>query len=356
MAYTAPASIPPRTDLIARLGRVVAGRGLGNLGARLIDLHTWVQDEMRTFEDGLGALPRGAAVVQKSAQHLLDLDGKHLRPMCVVLASKLGHGFDDAGRDLAMAVELVHSATLLHDDVIDQGDVRRGKATARVLYGNAASIYAGDWLLVRALKHIRKTEHTALLDRMLDIIDQMILAESIQLENRGRINASLDDYFHVVEGKTAALFRWAMLAGATSGGLNGSRAHALEQYGLHLGVAFQAVDDLLDLGGNTEDTGKALFTDLREGKMTYPLILALDRRPTMRPFVERCVAAGDDELHESDVEAVLEGLLETGALDDCRLLAESRSHSAVEALREFPDGPGKDALITVAEATAIRES
>ncbi|MBT8495353.1 MAG: polyprenyl synthetase family protein [Deltaproteobacteria bacterium] len=354
MGYFAPVSAPERTDLLARLGKVTRSQGLAALAADLTQLHAWVEVEMQGFERELDALPHGLSAVEKSAHHLLDLDGKHLRPMCVVLAAKLGSGWDDTTRNLAMAVELVHTATLLHDDVIDQGDVRRGVPAARLIYGNAASVYAGDWLLVKALKHIRTTGRLDLLDRMLEIIDEMILAESVQLENRGRINAELDDYFHVVEGKTAALFRWAMFAGASAAGLDRSQAEALERYGLHLGVAFQAVDDLLDLGGDSRHTGKALFTDLREGKMTYPLILALQREPSLRPVIERCIQ-DDGELEASAIDTVLDVLARTGAVDDCRKLAAEHSARAITALDGFDDGPGKRALMTVARATATRD-
>lgn len=356
MVYSAQPAVSADKNLIARLGQVVSSQGLDGLAERLVGLHTWVQEEMRSFQQELEVLPRGAAVVQKSAHHLLDLDGKHLRPMCVVLASKLGSGFDESTRHLAMAVELVHTATLLHDDVIDQGAVRRGKPTARILYGNAAAIYAGDWLLIKALKRLRQAGHAGLMDRMLDIIDEMILAESVQLENRGRINGSLSDYFRVVEGKTAALFKWAMYAGAVAAGLPTSQAEALETYGLNLGIAFQAVDDLLDLDGEAARTGKSLFTDLREGKMTYPLIIALQRLPELREAVERCVESGEGPLPAEDIQTVLDGLRQTNALADCRALAEERASKAVAALSPFEDGPGKEALVTIARATVVRQS
>jgi octaprenyl-diphosphate synthase len=137
--------------------------------------------------------------------------------------------------------------------------------------------------------------------------------------------------------------------------LDGEQAHTLERYGLHLGVAFQAVDDILDLGGDSRHTGKALFTDLREGKMTYPLIVALDRDPSLRPVIERCIAGSDGDLDVADIDKVLAVLQQTGALDDCRRLAAEHSTRAIEALDSFADGPGKRALITVARATATRD-
>ncbi len=346
----------PSTQVIAQLGNVCSDRGLYDLADRLRDLHAWVAGEMRDFESELAVLPRGKAIVVQSAHHLLDLGGKHLRPMCVALAAKLGTGFGTAARDLAIAVELIHSATLLHDDVVDLGDQRRGKPAARTVWGNAASIFAGDWLLVHALQRVQRAGVPGMLDRTLSTIDEMIIAESVQLENRGRINASRADYFHVVEGKTAALFRWAMRAGGTAAELDEDQCAALERYGLHLGVAFQTIDDLLDFAGDASVTGKALFTDLREGKMTYPLILALERDPGLAPVLEDIIARPDGEpTPDSQAHRVVSALKTTGALDDCLAFAQSRAAEAIACLSAFDDGPGCDALRTVAEATVHRE-
>ncbi len=357
MALPSPASFqrPPGTELLSRLEAVAGQRDLGALAGRLAELAAWVSSEMREFEAELGALRRGPRAVQLAAHHLLDLDGKHVRPMCVVLAARMGSGFDARARQLALAVELVHSATLLHDDVVDLGTTRRGAPAARAIWGNAASIFAGDWLLIEALRQIRCADVAGLLDDMLAIIDEMILAESLQLEQRGRASGSLGDYFAIVEGKTAALFRWAMRAGARAGGLSDVETAALERYGLHLGVAFQAVDDLLDVDGDVSATGKQLFADIREGKLTYPLLVALERDPELGAIVERCIADAADDPPPAALRAVLGSLRDTGALADCRDLARRRAEAAMEALSRFPDTAGKRALVTVAEATAQRD-
>ena len=346
----------PSSQVIAQLGDVCNDRGLHGLAARLSDLHAWIAADMAGFADELAVVERGASVVHRSAHHLLELGGKHLRPMCVALAAKLGDGFGDAGRQLAVAVEMIHSATLLHDDVIDLGDTRRGKPSARMVYGNAASIFAGDWLLVQALQRVQRAELPGLLDVTLATIDEMIRAEAVQLENRGRINTRRDDYFAVVEGKTAALFRWAMYAGARAGWLDEAACRSLERFGMHLGVAFQTVDDLLDFTGDTRVTGKALFTDLREGKMTYPLIVAVERDASLAPVLEQIIAGPADEPPPPPLSRrVTDALERSGGLDECLALARSRAAEAVACLSGFADGPGRRALETVAEATVHRE-
>jgi octaprenyl-diphosphate synthase len=349
------AAARPAPSLLSRLA-AAAGPRAHEVADRLAQLDAWVAADLIAFEAELASLQRGPSAVERSAHHLLDLGGKRVRPLCVVLAARAGAGFGPAARQLAVAVELVHSATLLHDDVVDLGDTRRGGATPRVVYGNAASIFAGDWLLIEALRRIRRANIPGLLDRMLSIVEEMILAESVQLENRGRINTELDDYFRVVEGKTASLFRWAMLAGASAGGLAPDACLALERYGHHIGVAFQAVDDLLDIGGDAAVTGKALFTDLREGKMTYPLIRALERDAALLPDLVECAALPPDRpLPPAAIYRVLDALVATEALAECRALARRQATEAAAAIAGLPDGPGKAALIMVAEMTAARE-
>ena len=341
---------------VARLGIVCRERGPHDVATRLRDLSDWIADDMIGFEVELARLVRGGSVVQRSAHHLLDLGGKHLRPVCVALAAKLGSGFGSAACDLAVAVELMHNATLLHDDVIDLGERRRGESAARLVYGNAASVLAGDWLLVEALKRIRHSGHQGLLGRALETLDEMIAAEAIQLENRGRINLDRDDYFQVVDGKTAAIFRWAMLAGATAGGLPQSQCAALERYGTHLGAAFQLVDDLLDVAGDPRVTGKTAFNDLHEGKMTYPLLLALERDVSIRRLVGRILRMPTKEPLPLRLRArVHRKLLTTGSIRDCRAMAHRRTDDAIACLESLPDGPGRTALATLAAIPVERE-
>ena len=357
VAIDPPATAGARAPhLLDRLATTSAGHGARDVGARLAELGRWVRGDLLAFEAELAVLPRGARAVQAAAHHLLDLRGKHLRPLCVAIASRFGEGFTERARSLAVAVELVHTATLLHDDVVDVAERRRGEPTACVVYGNAASIFAGDWLLVAALRRIASAGIDGLLDRMLAVIDEMILAESVQLERRGRIrggecgvDGDRAQYFHVIEGKTAALFRWAMIAGARVAELPAAAEGALERYGLHLGVAFQAVDDELDFACDGA-TGKDALADLREGKMTFPLVVAMERDRSLRARIEAALA-GDGSLQE-----VAGAVRATGALAATRRLAEEHAGCALAALEALPAGPARDALATVALASLERKS
>ncbi len=339
-------------SVLDRLSQVSALRGAPSLAERLAQLDRFVREDLTAFDKELDAIPRGARSIHRAAHHLLDLRGKHLRPLCVALTSRFGDGFTDRAKDLAIAVELVHSATLLHDDVVDLAERRRGQPTACVVYGNAASIFAGDWLLIAALRRIRQSGLDGVLDRMLTVIDEMIVAESIQLERRGKIAGAREDYFAIVEGKTAALFRWAMYAGARSAGLPVAAEAALERYGLHLGVAFQAVDDELDY--HESGTGKDALADLREGKITFPLVIALERDPGLRERLETLLAA--ETVSADALGAIASEVRASGALVATRALAEEHVQRALGVLEELPPGTARDALVTVALASLERQS
>jgi len=337
--------------VLDRLAHVSTARGAPNLGERLASLDRWVRADLIAFEAEVAALPRGARVVHSAAHHLLDLRGKHLRPLCVALASRFGEGFTERARGLAVAVELVHSATLLHDDVVDVAERRRGEPAACVVYGNAASIFAGDWLLVAALRRIAAAGVEGLLDRMLGVIDEMIVAESIQLERRGNVTGTREDYFAIIEGKTAALFRWAMIAGARVAKLPPAAEAALERFGLHLGVAFQAVDDELDFA---DGTGKDPLADLREGKITYPLVVAMERDTALHARLVTLLA--EPLPRRDELAAIAAAVRATGALAATRALAEEHVERALSVLDELPAGPPRDALVTVALASLERTS
>jgi len=355
-ATSTPAARVKETDVLGSLKKVCEAHGLGEMSRQLVSLGELVRWDMVNVERALSELPLRSDVVGDSAGHLVALGGKRLRPVCVALASRLGTGFGPAAHELAVAVELVHCATLLHDDVVDVGDTRRGAPAARAVYGNAASIFAGDWLLVEALRRVVGAGVDGTLGLLLDIIDEMIRGEAVQLESRGRLDLPAATYFEIVEAKTAALFRWAMVAGGRAGGLAEQELLALERFGRQLGVAFQLVDDLLDYEGDGKVTGKAPFADLREGKMTYPLILALERDPSLRPLLEQIVALGADGVIEPTAGArLVEALTRTGAAEDSRRLAHERALEAVACLENLAESPAKDALVTVARATVHRE-
>ncbi len=355
-SLSAAASLP-RSSVVPRLASLCRTQGLDDLSGRLERLSRLVQADMGAIEMDLAALPRKDDIVRQSAGLLVDAGGKRLRPMCVALASRLGHGFDDRARAMAVAVELVHSATLLHDDVVDLGEQRRGRPTARAVFGNASSIFAGDWLLVEALRRVQVTGLHDVLAALLDAIDEMIVAEAAQLESRGKVVADREAWLRIVDGKTAALFRWALLAGGRAGGLDAAGCRPLVDYGTQLGIAFQAVDDVLDLVGDPRKTGKGTLADLNEGRLTLPMILAAERDPGVITMLRALVdCEQDSERAAVQRLALLDVVAGTDAAQECLAFARRCADRAVDSLSAFGAGEIRDAFEAVALAAVMRQA
>jgi octaprenyl-diphosphate synthase len=308
----------------------------------------------------------------EAARHLVGAGGKRVRPLLVILAAraaatqsvhvvadhKIGHepNTHETGETraaltrLAQAAELVHAATLLHDDVLDDGRTRRGLPAARVLWGNAASVLGGDFLLIRALELTAASNIDGTLAELLGAIGSMIDGEALQLQHRGKSDLDPAGYLSVVDGKTASLFAWCGRAGARLAGA-GHLADALGAYGLHLGRAFQIVDDVLDVEGDPCALGKSVLSDLREGKLTLPVLYALEHEPELRARLAHCLAADLDEAAE-----VAEAIARTGAAQRARTTAQRETAAAIESLSALPRSIWADALRHIAHELCARVS
>jgi octaprenyl-diphosphate synthase len=344
----------------ARLERAAEQGPDGNQTAeRLQALQTLVGDLIVRVERKLPELAAaGPGVAAEAARHLLAAGGKRVRPLLLVLAARAAGGRPESHLEerLAQAAELVHAATLLHDDVLDDGRVRRGVPAARVLWGNAASVLGGDFLLVRALELTASTGVAGALDELLEAIGRMIDGEALQLAHRGRADLQPEAYRAVVDGKTASLFAWCGRAGARLARANLATIHALGTYGLHLGHAFQIVDDVLDVEGDSRVLGKSVLSDLREGKLTLPLLYALDEEPALRA---RLAAAAQLEEDPHIAEEVAAAVRRTHAAQRARraAVAETQAALAALALVDAPQGrPYHDALAYIARELCARVS
>ena len=338
-------------DVLTPLEAATAREGLAVLAARLAELRDFLSEDLGALEDTLSTLiPARENLAHHAAAHLLEQPGKRVRPICVFLAAQCGAlnpEDHEKLRMLAVSAELVHAATLLHDDVIDHGMDRRGAPTARVIYGNAASVLGGDHLLLEALDRVRRVGEPALLASLLEVISQMVSGEALQLERRGRFEPDPETYNRVVNAKTAALFRWAFSAGATMGGLPPDKVQALGEAGAALGIAFQLVDDALDLAGDPKVLGKDGLLDLREGKLTWPLIVACERDPGLQTLL--ATIANDPALLDDPArcERLRRRLLETGCIEATQGRAKLLADEARAILATLKPSSARDALVTV---------
>jgi octaprenyl-diphosphate synthase len=363
---TPPRVTPPR--VIEPLHTVSQRADLGRLERRLDWARRWLAPDLAELETTLGDIATNRPdddLARRAATHLLERPGKRIRPICVLLGSHLaGVPVDDRVRDLAVACELVHAATLLHDDVIDEGVERRGAAAARTVYGNSASILAGDYLLIHALERVASAgrprggagARPELLQSLFDTIGQMVAAEALQLEQRGTFAPSRRAYLEVIEGKTASLFRWALQAPMYLIAEDPIDGTALAEAGTALGMAFQLVDDVLDLEGEPTATGKDLFADLLQGKLTWPLILASEQDGELGADVRRLsAAAARDELDPAAAAAIVARIREGGTIEATRAFADEQRTIAQRALRRLPPSDARDAVVAVVDAAVDRQ-
>jgi octaprenyl-diphosphate synthase len=317
---------------------------------RLADVRSLIAREMEEIEAIIGErIAMGLAPATDSAKHLFDAGGKRVRPMALLLAHACWSSIDDKARGLASAAELVHMATLLHDDVIDDGDQRRGRPTSRRVWGNAVSVLAGDLLLVEALR-LGSSAAPATWQELVATLGRLVDGEVVQL--RGRLAVSLDEatYFQIVRGKTASLFEWALRAGAREGGASQSAVDALGAFGGHIGVAFQLVDDVLDYDGDAAATGKSMLADLAEGKVTLPLIRAAAGDGDGFAALVAQVRAGDSVA----ADRLATRVRSSGACDRVRELAREETVRALGCLDLVPECRAREILADVARGLAAR--
>ncbi len=359
-------TLPPGAgdeDTLSRLAVVVAEAGVEANGCEGGLLDT-IECDLERIEAALASLAQEAEHHQEAAAHLLTSGGKRIRPTCVLLAAALGGvaGVTSRGkraRDFALAAELVHQATLLHDDVLDLGTTRRGKPCARLVYGNAASIYGGDWLLARALTTVLDGGDNTVLRSLLGTIETMVDAEVLQLKTKGTFRTTMADYECIALGKTAALFRWALEAGAAAGGLEAAAQQALGRLGDSLGLAFQMVDDILDVVGDAAVTGKKRASDLREGKLAYPLVKALSEQVIEAgeiASIAEALSSGDAQEGLDALDRLGQRCVENGIIDRCRADVTALTSHALAELEYVPAVPARALLADIITVSARREA
>jgi octaprenyl-diphosphate synthase len=291
------------------------------------------------------------ALVSQIADYIISAGGKRIRPALVLLMAKAwGYQGEDHYK-LAAVVEFIHTATLLHDDVVDESDLRRGRKTANAMFGNAASVLVGDFVYSRAFQMMVSVNSMRVMQILADATNVIAEGEVLQLMNMHDPDVTEERYLQVIRSKTAKLFEAATELGSLIAGAPEQQVAAAAEYGRSLGTAFQLIDDVLDYSGDSSAIGKNVGDDLREGKPTLPLIYLMQHGTSQqRELVRACIANGD----EAHFDQVLAAITSSGALDYTRRQAEAARDRAIEAINGLPSGTGKEALQSLANFAVDR--
>ncbi len=283
-------------------------------------------------------------LIRQVAEYIIHSGGKRLRPALVLLSARAMGYQGSHHHELAVVVEFIHTATLLHDDVVDESDLRRGNKTANALFGNAASVLVGDFLYTRAFQMMVGVDSMRVMRVLADATNIIAEGEVLQLLNCHNADVSIDEYLRVIRYKTAKLFEAASRLGGILGGADEALEDRLAAFGMHLGTAFQLIDDVLDYSADEADTGKHLGDDLAEGKPTLPLIHVMQHgSPDQAACVRKAIESGGRE----DFPAVLAAIRDTGALDEARRHARAEAGFALAAIEDLPASVFKDALVNL---------
>ncbi len=290
-------------------------------------------------------LASDVVLVNQVAEYIVGAGGKRLRPMLTVLAARAAGYRGEAHHQLAAVVEFIHTATLLHDDVVDESDLRRGRATANAAFGNAASVLVGDFLYSRAFQLMVELESMTIQKVLADTTNRIAEGEVLQLLHVRNPDTDEAAYLHVIERKTAVLFASATQLGGHLAGIGAAGERALFDFGMALGYAFQIADDVLDYAGDAAALGKNLGDDLAEGKATLPLIHAMTHSaPAVQARLKQIVMDGDAE----GFGEVMQAIEACGSLEYSRALAQRYADAAMNALASLPASEEREALAGLA--------
>jgi len=318
----------------------------------LEEIRRFIEPDMRAVDEVIrGRLHSEVALVRQVSEHIIGGGGKRLRPALVILAAGAFNYRGTHHHELAAVVEFIHTATLLHDDVVDESQMRRGKQTANALFGNAASVLVGDFLYSRAFQMMVHVENMSVMRVLADTTNTIAEGEVLQLMNCRDTGVDEAGYMRVIQFKTAKLFEAAARVGAILAGASADDEAAMATYGMGLGVAFQLIDDVLDYSGDLHETGKNVGDDLAEGKPTLPLIHAL-RQGT--PEQVRVIRDAIENGRAENFPLVLAAIRETGALDYTRRRAQEEARIASAAIAGLARSNCRDCLLQLADFAVAR--
>lgn len=301
----------------------------------------------------LAQLESRVPLVEKIADYIISSGGKRMRPLLTLLSAGLCGGINERHHKLATVIEFLHTATLLHDDVVDTSDMRRGRPTANANWGNAPSVLVGDFLYARAFELLVEIGDMSVMNRLAVATRTLAEGEVMQLLNVRNPDVTEAQYMDVIKGKTAILFQAASETAALLSGQNSTDCDRLARYGLQLGLAFQLIDDVLDYEGDAAKLGKNIGDDLAEGKTTLPLIHAMQHASEAdAQLIRRAIRKSG----LGDMDAILNIVHGCGAIDYAKAQAHQAVEQALKQLDEFAESPFKTALASLAELAVARDN
>lgn len=314
-----------------------------------------LQEDLEKIETALEKnLDAYLEIVTHAASHLLFSGGKRLRPLLMLLSSRLCGREPENAISLSTIFEYLHTASLLHDDLVDEAEVRRGNPVAHSVYGNAVAVLVGDFLVARSISIATTSGKLAVIKEIAKLAESMTQGEIHQLTGKGRLDLSEDEYMTVIRNKTAVLIRGACIVGGEIADADEKAKQHLGEYGLNLGIAFQMADDLLDYISDTTTLGKEVGRDIQEGKITLPLIHALGQAdPVSRDHMENIIQK--PEKTSEDIGIIVEYLNRFGGIEYTRKKAKAFVNKAVHALSSFQDSKTKQILAALAEYALFRD-
>jgi octaprenyl-diphosphate synthase len=303
--------------------------------------------------ESVGSVP----AINTISHHMQAAGGKRLRPILVLLSSRLVSASPETPEEaiqLAAVVEMIHTSTLVHDDVIVEAKTRRGRPSANAVWGNQVSVLAGDWLYMQAFQIVMRQRNFTILDILIGLAQLMVEGELLQVDRLGRIDVSEADYMELVDRKTASLFAACCRLGAMAGGANDAEAARLAEFAWNLGMAFQMVDDILDFTSKETILGKPVGIDLMEGKVTLPLLYALaDTTREETRLIETVLR--DRSYERAPFSAVLDIIERYGGVEKAQERARSFTDRAREIIHTFPDSPYRKAVLDIANLITDRD-
>lgn len=318
----------------------------------LTALHMLVAEDMQAVNSLIARrLNSDVVLINEVARYIVNSGGKRIRPLLLILSARALQYQGTDHIDLAAVIEFIHTATLLHDDVVDGSNLRRGQGSANSVWGNEASVLVGDFLYSRAFQMMVDVNSMRIMEIMSDTTTVISEGEVMQLLNCQNPDTSEQEYLRVIHAKTAKLFEAAARIGAVLGNSSRTQEQAMASFGCYLGTAYQLIDDVLDYSGSAEATGKNLGDDLAEGKPTLPIIYAIrNGTPTQAKVIRDAILTGGRE----NIDAVIEAVESTGAMAYTAGAANTQLELALQALKAIPPSAHKEALQTLAQFAVSR--